>query len=848
MISNNPYVNFASGELSPNVWARTDRPFYTTGLEVMRNFFPLLTGGAHFRPGFRYINHTRLNQKAFLMSFEFNDEQAYVLEFTALKMRVIKDGGNVLETAKTITGITKAAQGVVTSNTHGFLDGDEVYFSGIVGMTELNGQFAIVSDKDANTFKLKDLDGNYISTAAYTTYGSAGSVSRVYEITTPYAEADLWQLKMAQTADLGYICHPFYEPMKLARTGHAAWTLTTYPRTADPFVGALKNITAASQANPCQITVTAHGYVTGQRIRIASIVGMTQLNGSSYYITKVDADKFTLSTLAGVPVDSTGYTAYSSGGTVALERFPAAVGFYGGRLHMGGPDDAPDTWWGSKGPNSTTGASQFDDFTIGTAAGDAFTFTITSQNGTSDRMRWFSGTSKHMLIGTSGGVYKANGGSDGAPITPTAIAVAPLSSYGTADQNPIFVGSQTVYMEVGGRTLRSFEFDLLGDSYAAFDKNMLAEEITYGGITQLAFTQGRPDLIWAVRADGVLDSCTFLSKEEVAGWARHYVGGDGKVLSAAADYQVNNFDRLVVCVERTINGTTRRSIEYTDHDPQMQDITDFYTGVEATDTLVHKNLMFEKQKEFVRLDGASILDTTQAATLTLSAVSGNAVTATASIASFTAADVGKYIFIKYLTGLETGVAKITAFTSTTVVTVQVLQAFASVNVVASGWYLLTSTVRGLGHWEGESVDVIADGGVHSAKTVTGGMITLDYPVRYVIVGFKYLGIGRSLDLEYGAQIGIAQGRPRNIHRLIFKFRNTMGGKFGTTTRQLYKVATIAYRKSQDFTDRPPALFSDVKELPNYDDWKITKRFIFMQDEGLPMTVLGVVPMMDVTTE
>lgn len=850
MISNQAFVNFASGELSPNVWGRTDRPFYLTGLEILRNFFPLVTGGAHFRPGFRYINHTRLNRKAFLLSFEFNDEQAYVLEFTDLKMRVIKDGGNVLETAKTITAATKAAACKITSNGHGFLDGDEVYISGIVGMTELNGQFFIVANKTANDFTLKTVDGTDINSTTYTTYSSAGTVARVYEIDTPYPESVLWELKMAQTADLGYICHPMYEPRKLARTGHAAWTLTTYPRTSDPFIGATKNITGATQANPCVVTVVGHGYTTGQRIQVASVGGMTQLNGNSYYITKLTADTFSLSTLAGIAIDSSAYSAYTAGGTVALERFPAAVGFYGGRLHMGGPDDDPDTWWGSKGPNTTTGVPQFDDFTTGTAAGDAFSFTITSQNGTADRIRWFSGNSKHMLIGTFGGVYKANGGSDGAPITPTAISVAPLSSYGTADQNPIFVGSQTVYIENGGRTLRSFEFDLLGDAYSAFDKNMLAEEITYGGVVQTSFTQGRPDLIWAVRADGVLLSCTFLSREEVAGWARHPIGGDGIVRSAAADYRANNFDRLMICVERTINGVTRRSLEYYDQDPQIQDITDFYTSVanEETDTLKYRNLTFEKQKEFVRLDSALILDTTQATTLTLSAVSGDAVTLTAGASVFTAADVGKYVCIKYITGIEEGVAKITAYTSGTQVTAQVLQTFSSVNVVTSGWYLMTSTVRGLGHLEGEEIGVVTDGGIHPNKTVSGGAITLDYPARYVIVGFKYLGIGRSMDLEFGAQIGIAQGRPRNVQRLTFKFRNTMGGKFGTSTRQLYKVAALAYRKAGDFLDRPPLLFSGVKDPINYDDWGVKKHFYFVQDEPQPMTVLGVVPLMDVTTE
>jgi hypothetical protein len=323
------------------------------------------------------------------------------------------------------------------------------------------------------------------------------------------------------------------------------------------------------------------------------------------------------------------------------------------------------------------------------------------------------------------------------------------------------------------------------------------------------------------------------------------------VLSAAADYRPNNFDRLVVVVERTIGGKTRRYLEYQEADPEIPDVSSVYTGVnnEAADLARYRNLVFEQQKKFNRLDSSLILDTTQTGTLTLSALTGNSVTATANIDSFVAGDVGKYIFIKYITGDEAGVAKIIGFTSTKIVTVQILQDFLSLAIPTLGWYLLTSEVNGLGHLEGATVGVVTDGGIHADKVVTNGKITLDYPARYVIVGYKYLGFGRSMDLEFGAQIGVAAGRPKNILKLIFKFLNTMGGKFGTTSRKLYKVSSIAHRKSSsDYTDRPPLLFSGVKELANFDDWGVDKHFFFLQDEPQPMTVLAVVPLMDVTTE
>lgn len=59
-----------------------------------------------------------------------------------------------------------------------------------------------------------------------------------YEIVSPYAEADLFDLQFAQSADIMYIVHPSYKPQKLTRTGHTAWTIGNYTPTADPFTGA----------------------------------------------------------------------------------------------------------------------------------------------------------------------------------------------------------------------------------------------------------------------------------------------------------------------------------------------------------------------------------------------------------------------------------------------------------------------------------------------------------------------------------------------------------------------------------------------------------------------------------
>lgn len=73
-----------------------------------------------------------------------------------------------------------------------------------------------------------------------------------------------------------------------------------------------KNITGATQANPVVITSAAHGYSNGDRVIIQNVSGMTQLNNREFTVANVAANTFELS-----GVNGTGFTAYSSGGTVA---------------------------------------------------------------------------------------------------------------------------------------------------------------------------------------------------------------------------------------------------------------------------------------------------------------------------------------------------------------------------------------------------------------------------------------------------------------------------------------------------------------------------------------------------
>jgi uncharacterized protein (TIGR02217 family) len=70
-----------------------------------------------------------------------------------------------------------------------------------------------------------------------------------------------------------------------------------------------KAITGISQANPGSVTCVGHGFSTGDKIKIVSVGGMTQVNNTYYTITVTGVDTFTIG------VNTSGYSAYTSGGS-----------------------------------------------------------------------------------------------------------------------------------------------------------------------------------------------------------------------------------------------------------------------------------------------------------------------------------------------------------------------------------------------------------------------------------------------------------------------------------------------------------------------------------------------------
>lgn len=75
-------------------------------------------------------------------------------------------------------------------------------------------------------------------------------------------------------------------------------------------------ITAITNANPAVVTDSAHGLADGDVVKMAGVVGMTEVNGNIYAVNVLTADTYEL-----VGLDTTNFSVYVSGGTAAKGTF-----------------------------------------------------------------------------------------------------------------------------------------------------------------------------------------------------------------------------------------------------------------------------------------------------------------------------------------------------------------------------------------------------------------------------------------------------------------------------------------------------------------------------------------------
>jgi len=859
-LGNTVLLNVSGGEVSPDLYARLDLPLYQRGNERVQNYIVLPQGGLHFRNGNKHVAPTQSLKIARLISFTFSDQDTYVICLTDKKMRVFRSFGQVLNaTTKNITGITKASPGVISSTAHGYANGDEVYIDGIAGMKQLNGQFFTVANANANDFTLKNVFGDNIDTTTFDTYVSGGTINSVYSINTPYQEIHIFDLHVKQSADTIYITHQWYAPHKLTRTGHTNWTIAHFVRTNDPFDQWV--ISSATEANPGVFTTSvAHGFVVNDEVVVHGMAGGTwpTLNDQHYLINSVPAGTtFTLKTLAGVAVSTVGFgvETASVGMVMKSNNCPKTICFIDStRAVYANTIANPSSLEFSRAPDSTTGATRFDDFTTGANATDALRFTLGPIFDKMDSIQWLCNTNKTVIIGAVSSVRRIHGDTIDDPISPSSVQCKPINNVGASSVQPFSNGQTLFYTDTTGRHVISFLFSIQSDDFVTGDQNIAAAHLGLSRFDVMAQQRGFSNVLWVLREDGVLLGLTFNEVESIFGWHRHFIGGESivdganfnraKVLSIAVEPRINEDPVLWMVVERQVGNRTYRAVEYMTAPVRFVEPDDFFTGQgqQAADEARYQSASFEQLKDSIHVDSAVTYDgsaLSSTISMTPSGTSG-AIFITASAAFFDTSMIGKEIWKKYdLQGGGGGRARITGISSTTEASAEVLSSFDTTSAIAAGsWLLTTDKVYGLLHLVGEELTIQVDGAPGGKATVqSDGSMQLPSQSSKAHVGYFSPGFASTLNLDVAGERGSAQAKIRKIREVLPRFHNTIGAKIGTTP---WNCEAVVFKKVTDPTDRPTPLFRGVPDpIRPPDSWhRSKKQVVLIQDIPSPQTLLS----------
>lgn len=556
-------TSFSGGEFSPLLYGRVDSDRYREGLATCLNFLPTIQGGLNRRPGTRFVEETKIHsKKSRLIPFEFSTTQAYILEFGDKYIRFYMDNGRIVSSGTTPYEITSPYE-----------EADLPYLRFTQSLDVL---YLVHPDyppqklirKGHSNWELREIDftdGPYLSV-------NTDGVS-----TLVYASSSGQQLRSGPervistiTSNAGTIritttaAHGYKTGMKVSITGTSmpeitntwSWVIKVISTTVFDLVGStyVDGTFSASSIRPTVFESTDVG--RSVRVKIGTNWVSTKITSvTSGGIVNVEDSPvisgLTTATLfwrLGVWSDTTGY--------------PGAVTFHEDRLVFAGNPSTPQRVDGSNSGDYENFAPS--DATGTVVASNAVSFTLNSSD--VNVIKWLVSDEKGLLAGSHGGEWVIKPASSNDALSPTNIIARRTTSYGSAEIAPVQVGKAVIFVQRAGRKVREFNYFYDVDGFRATDLTLLSEHITDSGTVEMAFQKEPQPMVWFVKSDGALIGMTYerdLDNLRV-GWHRHTIGGvNAEVESVAVIPSPDGTrDELWMIVKRTINGSTKRYVEY----------------------------------------------------------------------------------------------------------------------------------------------------------------------------------------------------------------------------------------------------------------------------------------------
>lgn len=883
--------SFGGGELTPEFFGRIDDAKYQSGLALCRNFITLPHGPAANRPGFAYVRAVKTSAKRTrLIPFSYSTTQTMVLEFGDGYVRFHTQGAT-LNVSSVSAWVTATAY--------------------VIGDLRSNGgtNYYCTTAHTSGTFAT-DLANGYW-------YALSGTI---YEIPTPYLEADLFDLHYVQSADVLTLCHPNYAPRELRRYGATNWQLATiafasnlasptsvtvsasgsgttnykYVVTAvgdngvDESLASIDalsnsvNVTAITKANPGVITTgSVHGLAVNDKIYVANIGGMTQITTGYYLVNSVPTtSSLSLKTTAGVVVDSTSYSTFTSGGTVAyvgiknnllttgnyntvnwsavssakrynVYKFSGGLYGYIGQsssttfvddnivadmgktpLELNNPFASSNNYPGAVSYYEqrrcfagTINAPQNIWMTrTGTESNMSYALPIQDDDAINFRVAAReANTIRHivpltnLVLLTSSAEWRVTSVNSDA-ITPTTVSVKPQSYVGASNVQPVVINNQMIYAAARGGHMRELAYSWQASGFVTGDLSLRAPHLFDNlTVSDLCYAKAPQPIVWAVSSNGKLLGLTYVPEQQVGAWHQHDTDGTFESCCVVAE---GNEDVLYVVVKRTINGSSVRYVERMASRQFTAQSDAFFVDSGVTFNGANTSATT------VTVTGGTLWDGSEDLTITASA---------ALFAYPGTTDVNDAIVFTDAAGTS---YRLTIFqtNSTTVALARVEGTLPAAyrNTATASFSFARDAISGLTWLEGKTVNILADGAVHPQRVVTSGAISLVRASSKVQIG---LPITADLNtLPWWAQVDAAfgQGRTKNVNKVWLRVYRSSGIFAGPDSDNL----TEAKQRTTENYGLPPALKSDEIQINITPQWNNSGQVFVRQADPLPLTVVS----------
>lgn len=496
-------VSFTGGEIAPALQGRVDISRYTNAVALASNFFVRKEGGLTKRPGLVFVGEVADSTKrSRLIPFQVSTEAAYALEFGDEVMRIIKQGGYLLDAQSDIIE-------VVTPYAEADLP-------------------ALKFTQSADVLYLAHPDH------------APRKLSRADELT--------WTLEVID----------FVPDLAAPVASGAAWSGGTEDGTTteEYVVTAFRDDTSEESVASNAVTVTRNAvWTAGEEVTVswASVTDATDYN-----IYKNIAGVYGyIGTSTTTSFKDRNYTP-DAGDTPPVARnpfegdnHPGTVEFFEDRLVWAASTSAPQTVWGSK-----TADYQNHRTSSPPKATDAVEFTINARQ--VNKVQHMLALNDLILL-TTGAVWAASGGGENQPLTPASIQAKVQSYAGSSDVRPLLIDDSALYVEAKQRGVRDLFYTFASDSFTGQDLSIMARHLFENRqIEEWAFARAPHSIAWCVMSDGAMLSLTYVREHEVWGWCRHETVGEFESVCSIGE---GNEDAVYVIVKREIDGETKRYVE-----------------------------------------------------------------------------------------------------------------------------------------------------------------------------------------------------------------------------------------------------------------------------------------------